>query len=195
MISNLRRWTLLWVTLVSVKESWGIRILLNIMRSTQIFNEILYKSSYLSQSCFKTKMLKINNDKNEFLMTIWILRVNFGRWIPTLSLYSLVGNLEVRLVVLNILIVFETFNATDPREFSLIILRIKKEWIKTFQGNWFLNFKFQNHFEPIFKNHIWFECTDFMGVVEVLTHFRHVNVLPNPIFVFRKLVNSLFYKF
>ena len=61
-----RRRTLLRVTLVSVKESWGIRILLNIMRSTQIFNEILYKSSYLSQSGFKTKMLKINNDKTDF---------------------------------------------------------------------------------------------------------------------------------
>ena len=96
------------------------------MRSTQIFNEILYKSSYLSQSGFKTKMLKINNDKNEFLMTIWILRVNFGRWILTLSLYSLVGNLEVRLVVLNILIVFEMFSVTDPQEFSRIILRIKR---------------------------------------------------------------------
>ena len=46
-----------------------------------------------------------------------------------------------------------------------------------------LNIKFQNHFEPIFKNHIWYEGTDFTGVVGVLTPSRHVNVLPNLIFV------------
>ena len=39
---------LLWDTLVSVKESWGIRISLNIMRSTQVFNDILYKNSYFN---------------------------------------------------------------------------------------------------------------------------------------------------
>ena len=39
---------LLRVTLVFVKESWGIRIFLNIMRSTQVFNEILYKNSYFN---------------------------------------------------------------------------------------------------------------------------------------------------
>ena len=33
---------LLRVTLVSVKESWGIRISLNAIRSTQVFNEILF---------------------------------------------------------------------------------------------------------------------------------------------------------
>ena len=31
------------VTLVFVKESWGIRISLNTIRSTQVFNEILWK--------------------------------------------------------------------------------------------------------------------------------------------------------
>ena len=34
------------VTVVLKKESWGIRISLNIMRSTQVFNEVLYKNSY-----------------------------------------------------------------------------------------------------------------------------------------------------
>ena len=34
---------LLRVILVSVKGSWGIRILLNTMRSTQVFSEVLYK--------------------------------------------------------------------------------------------------------------------------------------------------------
>ena len=47
-VTNFRRRILLRVTLVFVKESLGIRISLNIMRSTQIFNEILYKSLYLS---------------------------------------------------------------------------------------------------------------------------------------------------
>ena len=36
------------VTVVFVKESRGIRILLNVVRSTQIFNDILYKNSHLS---------------------------------------------------------------------------------------------------------------------------------------------------
>ena len=39
----------------------------------------------------------------------------FRRWIPTMSHWFLVGNLEVRLIVLNILIVFEVFNAIDPK--------------------------------------------------------------------------------
>ena len=34
-----------------------------------------------------------------------------------------------------------------------------------------------------------------MGVVGVLTPFRHVNVLPNPIFCFCKSVNYLFINF
>ena len=46
--TNFRRQTLLQVTLVFVKKSRAIRISLNIMKSTQMFNEILYKSSYLS---------------------------------------------------------------------------------------------------------------------------------------------------
>ena len=40
---------LLRVTLVSVKGSWGVRISLNTMRSTQVFNEVLYKNSYFYQ--------------------------------------------------------------------------------------------------------------------------------------------------
>ena len=84
-------------------------------------------------------------------MDFWIIRENFRRWIPTVSL---VENLEVRLVVLNNLIVFEMFNATNPREFSHIILQIKrvnKSFLKVIN---FLNIKFQNHFEPIFKSNI-----------------------------------------
>ena len=57
-----------------------------------------------------------------------------------------------------------------------------------------LNVEFQNHFEPIFENHTWFEGTIFTGVVGVLIPSRHVNVLSNSIFVFRRLV-TIFYKF
>ena len=49
------------VTLVSVKWSWGIRISLNAMRSTQVFNEVLYKNPY-----FILKGDLIKNAKNEF---------------------------------------------------------------------------------------------------------------------------------
>ena len=48
MDANFRRWILLRVTLVSVKKSRDIRITLNVMRNTQIFNEILYQNSHLS---------------------------------------------------------------------------------------------------------------------------------------------------
>ena len=48
MDANFRRQIPLRVTIISVKESRGIRITLNVMRSTQIFNEILYKNSHLS---------------------------------------------------------------------------------------------------------------------------------------------------
>ena len=54
---------LLRVTLVSVKESWGIRISLNAMRSTQVFNGILYKNSYFILKRYLVKMWKINVDK------------------------------------------------------------------------------------------------------------------------------------
>ena len=51
---NFRRQILLYVTVVSLKESHGIRISLNVMRSTQIFNEVLYKNSYfISKMCIK----------------------------------------------------------------------------------------------------------------------------------------------
>ena len=48
MDANFRRRISLRVTVDSVKESQGIRITLNVVRSTQIFNEILYKNSNLS---------------------------------------------------------------------------------------------------------------------------------------------------
>ena len=48
MDANFRRRISLRVIVVSVKESRGIRISLNVMRSTQIFNEILCKNSHLS---------------------------------------------------------------------------------------------------------------------------------------------------
>ena len=57
---------LLWVTLVSVKESWGIRISLNIMRSSQVFNKVLYKNSYFILKRFLIKMLKMDFDKINF---------------------------------------------------------------------------------------------------------------------------------
>ena len=60
---NFRRRIPLYVTVVSLKESRGIRISLNVLRSTQIFSEILYKNSYfISKKC--NKMLK-NNTNNE----------------------------------------------------------------------------------------------------------------------------------
>ena len=57
---------LLRVTLVSVKKSWGIRISLNIIRSTQVFNEVLYKNSYFMLKRFLIKMLKMDFDKINF---------------------------------------------------------------------------------------------------------------------------------
>ena len=56
---NFRRWIPLYVTVVSLKESRGIRVSLNVMRSTQIFNEVLYKNSYLSKKKVPNKMLEI----------------------------------------------------------------------------------------------------------------------------------------
>ena len=81
-----QRRTLSRVTLVSVKESWGIRILLNTMRSTQVFNEILYKNSHFIQRRYLIKNVENKFCQNEALMRIWILRVNFRRRIPTASL-------------------------------------------------------------------------------------------------------------
>ena len=52
---------LLRVTLVSVKGSWGIRISLNTMRSTQVFSEVLYEDS-----CFILKEYLNKIAKNEF---------------------------------------------------------------------------------------------------------------------------------
>ena len=45
---NFQRQTPLCVIVVSKNESRDIRITLNVVRSTQIFNEILYKNSHLS---------------------------------------------------------------------------------------------------------------------------------------------------
>ena len=68
---NFQRRTLLRVTLVFVKESWDIKISLNTMRSTQVFNKILYKNSYFILKRCLIKMPKINNNKNEFLDYMW----------------------------------------------------------------------------------------------------------------------------
>ena len=59
---------LLRVTLVSVKESWGIRISLNIMRSTQVFNEVLYKSSYFILKRYLIKNVENGFRENKFLI-------------------------------------------------------------------------------------------------------------------------------
>ena len=48
---NFRRRIPLYVTVVSLKESRDIRISLNVVRSTQIFNEVLYKNSYFISKC------------------------------------------------------------------------------------------------------------------------------------------------
>ena len=56
------------VTLVSVKESWGIRISLNIMRSTQVFNEVLYKNSYFILKGYLIKNVENGFRQNKFLM-------------------------------------------------------------------------------------------------------------------------------
>ena len=68
-------------------------------------------------------------------MSFWKRSANHRQRIPyELQLFHL-ENLEVRLVALNNLIVFEMFNATDPQEFSRIILRIKRVNKKLSQGN------------------------------------------------------------
>ena len=59
---------LLRVTLVSVKESGGIRISLNIMRSTKVFNEILYKNSYFILKRYLIKNVENGFRQNKFLI-------------------------------------------------------------------------------------------------------------------------------
>ena len=93
MATNFQQRTLLRVTLVSVKKSRGIRISLNIMRSMTKCKKITMK--WIFNKGFRN------------------VRMNFRKWIPTVLLWSPVRNLEVRLVVLNVLIVFRMFNATD----------------------------------------------------------------------------------
>ena len=51
--ANFRRQIPLCITVVFVKESWDIRISLNVVRITQIFNEIYEKNSRSSQSGIK----------------------------------------------------------------------------------------------------------------------------------------------
>ena len=76
---------LLRVTLVSVKESWGIRISLNIMRSTQVFNEVLYKNSYFILKRFLIKNVENGIGQNKFLIMFSDYTCEFRRWIPTMS--------------------------------------------------------------------------------------------------------------
>ena len=65
---NFRRRVPLYVTVVSLKESRGIRISLNVMRSTQIFNEVLYKNSYfISKRCVINVKNIANNKSNNNL--------------------------------------------------------------------------------------------------------------------------------
>ena len=76
---NFRRRIPLYVTVVFLKESRSTRISLNVVRSTQIFNEILYKNSYfISKRCrIKMSILIIN------LIIFWMIRVEF----PTMDSY------------------------------------------------------------------------------------------------------------
>ena len=66
---NFRRRIPLYVTVVSLKESRGVRNSLNVVRSTQIFNKILYKNSYFISKKVSNKMLK-NNTNNKFNNTL-----------------------------------------------------------------------------------------------------------------------------
>ena len=59
---------LLRVRLVFVKESWDIRISLNIMRSTQVFNEVLYKNSYFILKRYLIKNVENGFWQNKFLI-------------------------------------------------------------------------------------------------------------------------------
>ena len=78
---NFRRRIPLYVTVVSLKESRGIRISLNVVRSTQIFNEVLYKNSYFISKRCVIKMSKILLIIN--LIIFWTIRVEF----PTMDSY------------------------------------------------------------------------------------------------------------
>ena len=73
-------------------------------------------------------------------------------------------------------------NANKMHSYNVITL---KNQLKPFSQ------KISKPFERIFKNHVRFEGTDFTGVVGMLIPSRHVNVLSNPIFCFRRLVNYL----
>ena len=70
------------VTLVFVKGSWGIRISLNTMRSTQVFNEILYKNSY-----FILKRYLIKNAENEFRQNKFLMFSDYTCEFPRMDSY------------------------------------------------------------------------------------------------------------
>ena len=78
---NFRRRIPLYVTVVSLKESRGVRISLNVVRSTQIFSKILYKNSYFISKKVCNKMPKILLIIS--LIIIWTMRVEF----PTMDSY------------------------------------------------------------------------------------------------------------
>ena len=66
---------------------------------------------------------------------------------------------------------------------------------KCLQSNSFLNITFLKPFlNHISKTTLNLKVPIFTGVVGVLVPSRHVNVLPNPIFVFRRPV-TIFYNF
>ena len=69
--TNFWRHILLCVTVVFVKESWGIRTSLNVVRSTQIFNEIYEKDSRSSQRGIKSNAKKIAFNK---IKNIWKIK-------------------------------------------------------------------------------------------------------------------------
>ena len=115
LVTNFRQRIVWRVTIVLEKESWGIRISLNTMISIQVFNETLLISSCLSSK----KITRIN-----FLKYFVKCHFGEGTQLPmtdSLTSYSCSRkrNLEVWLVILNVLIVFEMFNTTDLWKFHV----------------------------------------------------------------------------
>ena len=111
-IVDLRRRIFWRVTVVLEEESWGIRISLNTTISIRVFNEILLIGFCLLSK--KTHNKKKNIFLNDSLNVVW----EREHELPTTD--SLMSyncprkrNLEVWLVVLNVLIIFEMFNVTD----------------------------------------------------------------------------------
>ena len=80
-ITNFRRWILWRVTVILEKESWGIRISLNTMKSVRVFNEILLIVSRLFLKKKKKESITIMN-------TLWNLLNNVlgkERKLPTMD--------------------------------------------------------------------------------------------------------------